>query len=470
MINLKKIKSSGVMQQDETDCGVCCLLSILRYFDGEESLEKLRKMSGTSKTGTTLLGLYEAANKLGFKSDGCESTIDDLIEYGKPAILHCLIEDNLEHFVLCFSYEGSKFIVFDPAKGLIHLSTDELDSIWKSHYCLILEPTNKIVSKVSISEIKKKWINNLIKKDYGILGSSIAIGLVISVLGMTTAIFSQKMIDELIPNKEYTKLWMGILLLLVLLGARICLSAIRSFLLLKQSKVFNNRIIGAFYNKLLLLPRIFFDTRKTGEMIARMNDTQRIQNVITNIIGDFIINSLSALMTLCFLFYYNWFIGITLTISAPFFIWTIYRYNQPIIDSQRNVMVNYAQSESNFINTILGIETIRSLNKQNMFTKLNRTIYGRYQESVFKLGKLNIKLSLISGLISVIVLMSIISLGCYFIFNGKMKLGELMAVISLVSTIIPAIVSLSLISIPINEAKVAFNRMFEFVNIILPKI
>ena len=35
-----------------------------------------------------------------------------------------------------------------------------------------------------------------------------------------------------------------------------------------------------FYSSLLFLPKSFFDTRKTGDFVARLNDTMRIQRVI----------------------------------------------------------------------------------------------------------------------------------------------------------------------------------------------
>ena len=50
-----------VRQQDQSDCGVACLASIIRYYGGQANLERLRELSGTSRQGTTLLGLYQAA-------------------------------------------------------------------------------------------------------------------------------------------------------------------------------------------------------------------------------------------------------------------------------------------------------------------------------------------------------------------------------------------------------------------------
>ena len=63
MFDKKRIKKSVVLQHDQNDCGVACLLSLIRYYGGNQSLEKLREYSGTTRQGTTLLGLYQAANQ-----------------------------------------------------------------------------------------------------------------------------------------------------------------------------------------------------------------------------------------------------------------------------------------------------------------------------------------------------------------------------------------------------------------------
>jgi ABC-type bacteriocin/lantibiotic exporter with double-glycine peptidase domain len=66
---------------------------------------------------------------------------------------------------------------------------------------------------------------------------------------------------------------------------------------------------------------------------------------------------------------------------------------------------------------------------------------------------------------AVTFLITILTFNSYLVFNDLMKLGELMAILGISSTLIPSISNLALIAIPINEAKVAFNRMFEFTDI-----
>jgi len=279
------------------------------------------------------------------------------------------------------------------------------------------------------------------------------------------SLFSQKLIDDILPSNNVKKLVSGIALLAVLLIARVGISVLREYFLLQQSKDFNNRINNTFFTSLLQLPKPFFDTRKIGELVARLNDTQRIQRVIKMLASSLVIDVLVSLISLVFLFMYSWKIGLIALLSVPLYFYIIYRSNKKIINSQKEVMQSYAFNESNYINTIQGIATIKNENKQDVFNKANELTFANYQEKIFSLGKINITLSWQSGLASVVYLIGILAYTSIQVFNKEIKLGELMAILGIVGSLMPSIANLALISIPINEAKIAFNRMFEFASI-----
>ena len=464
MMDRKRIEKSFVRQHDMTDCGAACLLSLIRYYGGESSILHLREISGTSNTGTTLLGLYQAAGTMGFDAQGAEANgIPDLIEHGKPCILAVIIDKTLSHFVVCYGYEDGRFIISDPGKGICEMTAEELSEIW-TRKCLLLEPNANFVKKEAVSGKKKSWIQDLLREDYGLLGASVAIGLVIAVLGMVMAVFSQKLVDDVLPSHNTTKLVAGIVLVLILLLAKVVISALRSQLLITQSRNFNNRIIRFFFEKLLRLPKAFFDTRKTGDMVARLNDTRRIQSVIGTLVGDTIINVLVLVVSLAFLFAYSWKIALVSLACLPVFYWIVSRSNRKIISQQREVMSSYAMSESGFINTISGIADIKSFSRQESFLKLNEFLYSTFQGKVFSLGQTQIGIGVWAGISSTVIQVALIALCSAFVFAESMTIGELMAVIGITGTLFPAVASLALVMIPINEAKVAFDRMFEIVD------
>jgi len=465
-MNLKHIQKTHTLQLDQSDCGVACLLSIIKLYNGNQSIENLRKLSGTTKTGTTLLGLYQSANQLGFTAEGCQADITSLIDCEQAVILHTIIENQLQHYIICYEYDKQKgFLIGDPAKGIYYLSENELDAIWVSKNCLILEPNENFVTSAEVTKSQKKYFLNLLKEDYKLLSFSLVIGIFVAALGMAMAIFSQKLIDDILPSHNIHKLITGIVLLTVLLLARVGFMILRSFFLLQQSKDFNSRINNQFYSSLLHLPKPFFDTRKIGELVARLNDTGRIQEVIQTVTNGFVIDVLVSITSIVFLFLYSWQVAVFSLISLPVYFYIIYRSNKKIINAQREVMQNYAFNESNYIASIQGVATIKNHNRQSVFAKVGEVVFGIYQEKIFNLGKINIQLSWQAGLSSVVFLIGILIYTSMAVFNKEMKLGELMAVLGISGSLLPSIASLALISIPINEAKIAFNRMFEFASI-----
>jgi ATP-binding cassette subfamily B protein len=286
--------------------------------------------------------------------------------------------------------------LFDPAKGIVKMTAEELEKIWQSKALLKLVPTEKFVRKTITQSKKKEWIIGLIKEDFNILLVALILGIAISVLGISTAIFSQKLIDDILPKENIQKLFLSLVLVTLLLLARSGLGYLRGLFMIRQGMDFNNRIIQRFYNNLLQLPKSFFDTRKTGELIARMNDTRRIQSVLSVVSGSIVIDLLLVIVSLGFVFAYSSLIGFIMLGSLPVYFLILLWFNKPIIRTQKEVMSGYAVAESNFVDTMQGVADIKLMNKQSFFERINATVYGAFQQKMADLGHLNIKFSSVS--------------------------------------------------------------------------
>jgi ATP-binding cassette, subfamily C, bacteriocin exporter len=291
------------------------------------------------------------------------------------------------------------------------------------------------------------------------------LGVVIAVLGLSTAIFSQKLIDKILPSHDALKLYTGIGLLLMLLLARSGMGYIRQLFLLRQSRDFNIRLIDYFYSSLLNLPKSFFDNRKTGELVARMNDTQRIQQTLARVVGDAAIDVLLILIAIGFIFSYNVWIGVLSVLWLPIFALVVKRFYKPILLGQRNVMAAYAMNESNFINTMQGTETIKVSNKQGLFTDITKTIYGLFQKRIFDLGSIGLNFSISTEIVGTVFIVGIILGSSVLVLQGALTAGAIMAIIQMVATLMGSAGRLAMTNIQLQEAKVAFERMTEFTGI-----
>mgnify|MGYP003487795890 CR=1 FL=1 len=463
-MNLSKYKKFFVPQHDTSDCGAACLLTIIRYYGGDVSLYRLRELCGTSNAGATLLGLLQGANSVGFDSEGAEAEgVQDLIEHGRPCVLAVVANEMFYHYVVCFQYEKGYFLISDPAKGLVELSSLELEKIWTKK-CLLLKPNSNFVRSEDLEGAKKKRLLFLIKEDIGLIVPSIMLGLIIAILSLVMAVFSQKLVDDILPSQDKSKFLLGIILVLFLLLTNVIVAALRGRLLITQERRFNNRIFSFFFEKLLHLPKSFFDMRKVGDIVTRLNDTRRIQRVISTLVSDVVINLLIIITSFIALLFYSWEVTIVSFISMPVFYWIVSSKKKKITCQQSDVMNSFAICESGFINTINGISEIKCYSQENNFFWNNKRLYILAQDKVFNLGETKINIGVWAGICSTFIQIGIIAICSVLVFLGSLSIGELLAIIGITGTMFPAVANLSIVLIPINEARVAFERMNEVID------
>jgi len=128
-------------------------------------------------------------------------------------------------------------------------------------------------------------------------------------------------------------------------------------------------------------------------------------------------------------------------------------------------MAGYALNEGNYISSLRGITEIKSMNWQELFATRNRSVFTNFQERAFSMGKIKITLGMLTGLAGTFYLIGLLVYTSLNVMNSGMTQGELMAILSLSSTLLPSVMNLALIAVPFSEAKVAIERMFEFMRI-----
>ena len=463
-----KKKFTHTKHHDQSDCGVVCLLTVLKHYNSNCSLEKIREYSGTTQQGTTMLGLMQCGRKIGLEIKGYETTIEALKENKIPAILHTIFEEKLQHFIVCFGYDYKieKFIISNPTSSKIeYINEKELENIWKSKAILLCKETDKLVKKKAESKQKWQWIYKYVKEDLNLLSMSLFLGIILAVLSIATAVYSQKLIDVLLPSNDSFKITASISLLFFLFTVQVFFGYLRSLFLIRQTKNYNIRVVHFFYNNLLKLPKSFFDTRKIGDMVARMNDTSRIQRTISKIIGSIVIDILLIIIVSIAIFNYNTTLGYITLLWVPLLTVVVLFFSPKIKQQQQKVMQSYARNESNYIDTIKSIETIKNNNKESFFSNETNSIYNIFQTSAYDLSRLGLNYATINLIISNFFIISTLGYSIYLVLINELTAGVIIAILQLVGMLMASTSNLALVNIEIQEAKVAFNRMYEFTSI-----
>ncbi len=463
-----------ISQHDKSDCGVACLASAMYFFrKSAPGLNWLRERSGTTKLGTSMLGLLQAARECGLIAEGYEADIESLRECNDLTILHVVKEQKWSHYIVCYGYDSRKkrWNIGDPSmRDIIWLTDEELSGIWKTKKLLLLKDPNPNRDKDLSRTNKWRWLKHLVREDINILSLALFLGVCISVLGLSTAIFSQKLLDKILPSGEVTILIAGLALLFVLLLIRSGFSLIRQIFLFRQSRDFNNRILNFFFARLIRLPMTFFSRRKTGDLVARLNDIQRIQKTISTLVADVMIDVIMIIVATVGVMMYTAAIGLFVLIWIPVFGLIVWRFHRSIVNSQDLVMKNYAVNEHNFVEVVRGISTIKSHRKEKVYQNLTNKIFSDFQQSIYQLAMVGTRFNFFSEVTGTVFLILVVGWSSWLVLQEQMTSGALMAVLQLTALLMASAGTLAMTNIQLQEARIAFQRMYEFTSLNLENI
>lgn len=416
------MKNYVVLQDGLKECGSACLLSIIRYYGGDISLDKIIELTSTTKEGTSFYMLQIAAKELGLLSKGYKITdINKLIEIKKPFISQVVIK-NYTHFVVVYKLKNNKITLMDPAKGMVNISLNEFKNIYTGNI-LILEPFKPLPifksSNYVINIIKAILYNN--KK---IIINLILLTLMIMVF---TGLYSYhfKIIIDYVINTNSLNLLVITIIFLIIFTIKISLEYLRSNLLMYFNQKIDLSIITTTINKIISLPYSYYKNKTTGEMISRINDLFSIKNVISKLIIIFFLDFFLIIGTFLILFKINKNITLILLIITIcyFFIFLIYK------NSIKNITYTIQEDNSNLnsilVESISSYETIKGLTlEKNFISKIN-SLYLKYINSNLLLSKTINQEEFLKNFFEGILLLLCTYLGSKYIMDKTLTIGTM---------------------------------------------
>lgn len=382
------------------DCGPACLRMVAKYYGRLFNWDVLRKYCEFNKEGVSLLGISDAAEKIGFKTQGVKISLQQLFaDAGLPCILHW----NQYHFVVLLPQKFNKNYVrlADPAKAIRKVPIEEFQQNWlqtvqdgqKAGIAMLLEPTPSFYNQEehTTAPVKLGWgllYNQLWK--YKKYITQLIIGLcVASVLQLILPFLTQSIVDVGINTHNLQFIYIVLAAQLMLFLGRTTVDFIRSRLLLFISSHINIAILSDFWVKLMKLPLHFFDTRHTGDILQRIGDHQRIEQFLTG-------STLNALFSLVNLIVFS---GVLLTYNAQvFFIFLIgnilyFGWIRFFLKYRRNL--DYKKFDIGSKENAATMQLIHGMQeiKLNNAEKLRRWEWESLQASLFKLNFKSLSLS-----------------------------------------------------------------------------
>jgi ATP-binding cassette, subfamily C, bacteriocin exporter len=453
-----------VRQQDITDCGAACLASVAAWFRLNLPVARIRQLANTDKQGTNMLGMLEAAEKLGFTAKGIKGSYKCLFDIPKPSIIHVIIEGGYHHYKVLYRINKKSVRLMDPMDGKMHIvGHDAFKKEWTG-VALILVPSADFKPMNGRWSPARRFIALMWPHKSIILQCLFGAG-AYSILGLTTSLYVQKIVDHVLVDGNINLLNIMSLMMFIFLFIKIFISISKSIFTLKTGQQIDATLIMGYYRHLLKLPQRFFDTMQIGEIISRINDAVRIRAFINNVSLDIAVNLMIVVFSCLFMFMLSWKMAVIVLLSIPFYISLYLAYNMINKKILRRIMENSADLESHLVeslNTIMAVKQFSVTDYANLKTE---TRFFRLLHSVYNASKSSIITHGLSEVIAGILIISVLWLGSVMVIRNEFTPGTLLSFYALLGYLLGPISYLVNASQSMQDAFIAADRLFQIMDL-----
>lgn len=416
-------KKLVVLQEGNKDCGVCCLLSIIRYYNGNISLNKLMEMTKTTKNGTTFYNLSEAASKIGMASKAYYvDDFNNISVYSCPFISQ-VIRNGYTHFVVVYKISKDKLLIMDPALGSLYMSREKFLNIWTG-YIMMFEKV-KILPNYKDEKYINKLLYGLILNNKKIIVNCLLLTLMFCFLTIGYSVYLKVMIDKVLNQDKYLLIVISLIFFIVILF-RSLTNLFRNQML----SYFNMKVdISLFLNsfkRILLLPYNYYKNKTTGEIISRVNDLSYIKQIISQLLTTVFLDIVLLLFSLVCLYFINSKMFVISFFIAILYMIIIFIYPRFIKTKIYESQAEVAKVNSYLVESISGLETIKGLRCEKMVNDRLESYYTKAQATIFDYNIISNGVLFLKDFIFYVGVLLINYVGCVDIMNGNFTVGSLL--------------------------------------------
>lgn len=451
-------------QHDRMDCGPACLKIIAEHYGKKITLDYLREICFTNRSGTSLLSLNSAACKIGFRTESVKLEVDGLIKKGN---LPCIAFWQQKHFIVIYKVTATTVYISDPAHGLLTYPKKELIKNWADEggrgIVLILKPTDDF-NRLQEGLEQKQGISTVLPymKPHKRLVWKLVVALIIgSGLQFLFPFLTQSIVDTGIKNKDLHFIYLVLLGQLFLFMGRTVMEVFRNYMMLHLSNRLNINMLSDFFRKLMRLPLGFFDIKFVGDILQRINDHNRIEQFLTS-------GTLNVLFSVLSLFVFGivlcWFspliFGIFAIGSLLYLFWVkLFMKKRAALDYKRFSQLSLNQEKN--IELIMGMPEIKLHGAEDIshgqWQKLQNQLYGLNMQNLMLRQWQSVGASVINELKNIFITF----LSAMLVVNGKLTLGAMLSISYMIGQLNAPVMQLVEFFQGLQDATLSLNRVHE---------
>lgn len=448
-----------VLQDGIKDCGVCSLLSIIRFYGGDVSKEFLRELTNTTKSGVSAYKLIEAAKEIGIDAIGMTGELEKIDINNLPCIAHVIINKKYQHFIVIYDIDSKKekLIIMDPAKGKKTLTFSEFKLMSSNNY--IFFHCTKTLPTISNKHILKSTIKKFLKTNKKFIPYISMLTFTYFIFNIISAFHFKYLIEYAVNyNVDNNILTISIVILFIYIFKEIT-TFLKNVLLIKWSEMFDEEITKITYEQIILLPYLYYKNRTTGEVISRIKDLSIIKEFLSKLIATITTDILTVIIFIIIMFSINK----TLTFLSIAVSIILFIINLILTNIKDKKMTKYYKHEdkinSYLIETLASVDAVKGIHIENDIINNFNIKYKKYLESIYNVSTTESLTISLKNTITNIIMVIILGIGTKLVINNELSIGELIIYQSILNYYFYSVVNIVTLQKDFHNFRISLNRI-----------
>ena len=421
----KRFKVPFVEQTQKTECGLCCVCMIQRYYKSNISMKELREYLEVGRDGSTFLELNGLLKKYNLSTKAYKISADKISALDGPSII--LWGNN--HFVILEKIKSNFAYIIDPAIGRRKISMEEFAESY-SGYALVAKP------KEDFKPIKKKenpwkYFSKYIFENKLLYFQIIMISIISYVFTLGLPIIIQKIIDEILINKNYEKVKYIFMFMIFFSIFYFCITFLKNKYLIKLRAFLDKSLSTNIFNHLLHLPYKYFSVRSSGDIIYTVNSSFAIREIFANSFITGVINFTAACVILIYMFKSSFLLGTTSCILFTINIIVVALTRSSISENSRSFVTSQSKVQGVQVETVYSILGIKMCSIEDDIISNWKSAYSKYYNQYCHKEKINNYISSTIAYLQFFSPIIILFVSIYLSSLALISIGQVVAFYSL---------------------------------------
>ncbi len=275
--------------------------------------------------------------------------------------------------------------------------------------------------------------------------------LLVSLISILYPMATQKMLEDLIPNKKYQLIILFGVSLLALYGVRMLLNFFIQYQGHMMGVKMQAKMRSDLFSHLQTLPFSFYDNHETGKIMSRMtNDLNDVSELAHHGPEILIISSVSVIISFMYLTSINLWLSLIIFCCVPLLVVVSLKTRKKMRDAFTESRKSVATINASLESSISGIRVTKAFTNTDIekekFEKGNTAFKEARRDAYRAMGQFHSGTTFVTDVFNVVVLIA----GGLFMYNGQISFADYSAFI----------VSINLFLNPINTL-IRFMEQFQ---------